>query len=112
MKKNRPGVILSALVPQALENAAVELILRETPTLGVRTRVVQRYVAERRNVPMDTGMGMVNVKVKYLGGVAVGAAPEFEDCRRIALERGMPFQEVYQQAAAQARQQLLERPSD
>ena len=44
MKKNRPGAVLSALVPKQLEEAAVELILRETPTLGIRSRPVDRYV--------------------------------------------------------------------
>ena len=107
MKKNRPGVILSALVPQDLESAAVEVILRETPTLGVRSRPIQRYVAERQSVAMETSMGLVSVKVKFLEGVAVGVAPEFEDCRRIALEIGMPFQEVYQRALTEARAQFL-----
>ena len=108
MKKNRPGVILSALVPLELEAAAMEIILRETPTLGVRTRPVERYVADRQSLPMETGMGVISVKVKYLGGVAVGAAPEFEDCRRIALETATPLQEVYQRAAAEARRRFLE----
>ena len=108
MKKNRPGIVLSVLVPQALESAALELILRETPTLGVRTRAVERYVAERRDVPMEMDMGTVSVKVKYLAGVAVGAAPEFEDCSRIALESSIPFQEVYQRATAEARLRFLQ----
>ncbi len=107
MKKNRPGVVLSALVPQELESAAVDLIMRETPTLGVRTRGVRRYVAERRSVPLETELGTVSIKVKYLEGTAAAAAPEFEDCRRIALETGMPFQEVYHRITALARQQLL-----
>ena len=107
MKKNRPGIILSALVPQDLEFAAVEIILRETPTLGVRSRPIQRYVAERQSMTLETSMGLISVKVKYLEGVAVGVAPEFEDCRRIALEIGMAFQEVYQRALTQARTQFL-----
>ena len=107
MKKNRPGVILSALVPHDLEAAAVDVILRETTTLGVRSRPIQRYVAERQSVAMDTNMGLVSVKVKFLEGVAVGVAPEFEDCRRIAIEIGVPFQEVYQRALTQARAQFM-----
>lgn len=107
MKKNRPGVILSALVPLELEAAAFELMLRETPTLGVRTRPVERYVAERHNVSMESDMGVISVKVKYLGGVAVSAAPEFEDCRRVALETGMTLQEVHQRAVAEARRRFL-----
>ena len=47
MKKNRPGILLSALGPAALENKLAEVFLRDTPTLGVRVRPVGRYVAER-----------------------------------------------------------------
>ena len=107
MKKNRPGVILSALLPQTLEPAAVELILRETPTLGVRSRPVQRYVAEREVVAMETGLGTVRVKVKSLAGEVVAAAPEYEDCRRIALETGQPLQEVYRRAEGEAWRRFL-----
>ena len=108
MKKNRPGVLLSALVPEELEAEACRLIMRETPTLGIRTRRVERYVAERVSLPMETQFGVISVKVKSLGGKPVGAAPEFEDCRRIALEQGLSFQEVYQQATAQAREEFLD----
>ena len=97
MKKNRPGVILAALLPEELEAAAVELILRETPTLGIRRRSVERYAAHRETVAVETADGMVRVKVKYLEGVAVAAAPEYEDCRRIALATGRPLGEVYRE---------------
>ena len=107
MKKNRPATILCALVPQELEGQAVELILRETPTLGVRTRSVERHVADRQSVNIDTDLGRISVKVKSLEGVAVSAAPEPDDCRRIALERGIPFQEVYQRTMEEARRQLI-----
>jgi uncharacterized protein (DUF111 family) len=107
MKKSRPGVILSVLVPQELEAAAVEVILRETPTLGVRSRPIQRYVVERQSMTMETGMGPVSVKVKYLEGVVVGVAPEYEDCRQIALEMGIPFQEIYQRVLIEARSRFM-----
>ena len=108
MKKNRPGVVLSALVPPDLEQAAVELILRETPTLGIRSRLVDRYVAHRHSVTVETGFGPVSVKVKSLESRAFSAAPEPDDCRRIAAETGLPFQQVYQRVAEAARQQLLD----
>ena len=107
MKKNRPGIILSALVPQSLESSAVELILRETPTLGIRTRPVERYVAGRESVEVNTELGTVQVKLKLLSGKPVNASPEFEDCRRIALELGIPLQEVYQRALEEARRLFL-----
>ena len=108
MKKNRPGAVLSALVPPYLEQAAVELILRETPTLGIRSRLVDRYVAHRHSLTIETELGTVSVKVKSLDGSPVSAAPEPDDCRRIAIETGLPFQEVYGRVAEVARQQLLD----
>ncbi len=107
MKKDRPGIVLSALVPQRLESAAVELILRETPTLGVRSRPVERYVAEREVVSIATALGEVRVKVKSLAGKPVSVSPEYEDCRRIALESGASFQEVFQQVMEEARRKFL-----
>jgi uncharacterized protein (TIGR00299 family) protein len=107
MKKNRPGVVLSVLLPERLEGAAVELMLRETPTLGVRSRPVERYAAERTTVQMETSLGPVSIKLKYLSGAVVGASPEYEDCRRIALDTGKPLQEIYRLAERQAQEQYL-----
>lgn len=107
MKKNRPATLLSVLVRKDKEREATEVILRETPTLGIRTRPVDRYVAGRQMVTIETKMGLINVKVKLLDGKAISAAPEPDEVRRIALESGTPFQEVYQQATEEARRQLL-----
>ena len=107
MKKNRPGTVLSALVPKDKEREASEVILRETPTLGIRTRRVDRYVAGREVVSIQTDLGAIDVKVKLLEGKAISAAPEPDEVRRIALETGKPFQEVYQRATEEARRQLL-----
>ena len=107
MKKNRPGTLLSVLVPKGKEREASELILRETPTLGIRTRPVDRYVADRKMVTIETSLGPVTVKFKLLDGVAISAAPEPEEVRRIALETGTPFQEVYQRTTEAARRELL-----
>ena len=107
MKKNRPGTLLSALVPKDKEQEATEVILRETPTLGIRTRRVDRYVAGREMVSIQTELGPIDVKVKLVDGKAIGAAPEPDEVRRIALETGKPFQEVYQRTTEEARRQLL-----
>jgi len=70
--------------------------------------LVDRYVAHRHSVTIETELGPVSVKVKRLEGVPVSAAPEPDDCRRIAIETGLPFQEVYQRVAETARQQILD----
>ena len=83
------------------------MILRETSTLGIRTRSVDRYVAGRQIIKVETGLGPISVKLKILDGRGVSAAPEPDEVRQIALETGRPFQEVYQMATEEARRQLL-----
>ena len=107
MKKNRPGTLLSVLVPADLEAEAVALLLRETTTLGVRRREVERYEAEREMRDVQTEFGPVAVKVKALDGRPVAAAPEYDACRAIAVERGLPLQEVLARVTQAAREQLL-----
>ena len=94
MKKNRPATMLSVLVRRDLVDAAAELILKETSTLGVRRRPVRRYEAERQVVNVDTSLGVVPVKLKRIGDTIAQAAPEYEACKKIALETGLPLAEV------------------
>ena len=107
MKKNRPGTVLSVLVPKDKEQLATGVILHETPTLGIRTRLVDRYVADRKMVTIETELGTVAVKLKLLDGKAISAAPEPDDVRRIAMETGRAFQEVYRKTEEEARRQLI-----
>ena len=111
MKKNRPGTLFSVLVPASLEAQAVSLLLRETTTLGVRRRVVERYEAEREMREVHTEFGPVAVKTKLLDGVPIAAAPEYDVCRAIALEHGLPLQEVLARVTQAAREQLFTAPS-
>ena len=103
MKKGRPGVLLSVLAPDALEQEAVDLLLRETTTLGVRTRRVRRHVAQREVREVETSLGRVPVKVKYLDGRAVAGTPEYEACRALARDRGIPLQTVLRVVESEAR---------
>jgi hypothetical protein len=107
MKKNRPAVMLSVLVPAALHHRAVDLIFRETSTLGLRVQQVERREAEREVFEVATSLGRVSVKVKRLGGVAISLAPEYEECRELALKHSLPLQEVYRIITAEASAQLL-----
>jgi uncharacterized protein (TIGR00299 family) protein len=109
MKKNRPGTMMSAIVPSTLEGEAIELVLRETTTLGVRVRPLARYEAEREAVEIDTSFGTVAVKVKRLEGKNVSVSPEYDVCRAIAQERGLTLQEVYRRVQREAEEALLDR---
>lgn len=97
MKKNRPGVLLTVLARPEQRQGLVELLLRETSTLGVRVSPCEREVLERRLEPVTTRYGVIRVKRAPGGGKA---APEYEDCRAAARRHGVPLQQV--QAAALA----------
>jgi pyridinium-3,5-bisthiocarboxylic acid mononucleotide nickel chelatase len=106
MKKNRPAVMLSVLCRDELEDAVVGILLHETTTLGVRVRDVRRHEAEREVFEFESSLGPAAVKVKRLPGEPPRIAPEYEACRRIAQQLGMPLLEVYRVVAAEAEQCL------
>ncbi len=98
MKKGRPGVMLSVLVDPDLVQSATDLIFRETTTLGVRLRRVERQTVSRRTEVVETAFGPVTVKIANYDGRA-RIAPEYEDCARIAREKDIPILDVYRAAS-------------
>jgi uncharacterized protein (TIGR00299 family) protein len=111
MKKNRPGLDIRVLAKPDRAEALADLIFAETTTLGLRVSTAQRRVLERESVTVDTEYGPVRVKVARRRGKIVNAAPEYEDCRRVALERGVPLKAVMDAARAAARNSAQSRDS-
>ncbi|MCR4406550.1 MAG: nickel pincer cofactor biosynthesis protein LarC [Anaerolineae bacterium] len=96
MKKNRPATMLSVLAPAGEAETLGLVLLRETPTLGLRmTPPLHRWKTGRQIQEVQTPWGIVRVKKKLLGDEVISAAPEYEDCARIAREHGVPLTEVY-----------------
>ncbi|HZA15142.1 MAG TPA: LarC family nickel insertion protein, partial [Myxococcaceae bacterium] len=100
MKKGRPGHLLSVLAPGSLRDALSNVLFSESTTLGVRFHRVERLALERRFEEVETAFGKVRMKVALREGKAINAQPEFEDCRRLAAERGVPVKEVVAEALA------------
>ena len=98
MKKNRPAVMLILICRVEDGDALAQLLLSESNTLGVRIQHMQRRKAQRAQQSVETPFGKMQVKVKLLGGRVISAAPEYEECRRIASERSLPLEEVYEVA--------------
>jgi uncharacterized protein (TIGR00299 family) protein len=94
MKKGRPAVMLTVICENSKERELAELIMRETSTLGVRTNTTKRYFMDRKTVEVDTGYGRARIKVATGEGCSK-AAPEYEDCSRIARLTGIALSEVY-----------------
>jgi uncharacterized protein (TIGR00299 family) protein len=109
MKKNRPGVVLSVICAESEEEALAWIILRETSTLGVRVRPVQRWEAEREAFEFESSLGPVAVKVKRLPDEPPRVAPEYEACKRLAERSGLPLAEVYRIVQGEAEARLASR---
>jgi uncharacterized protein (TIGR00299 family) protein len=98
MKKNRPGVLLTVLCAEADGDKFSELLLRETSAFGIRRYTAERRKLQREFVTVQTPQGGVTVKVGKLDGKVLQAAPEFESCKKLADQAGVPIKEVYDAA--------------
>jgi uncharacterized protein (TIGR00299 family) protein len=100
MKKDRPGVLLTVLCKPSEAEIMIDLLLRETTTLGVRYYEATRRVLERTIEAVETEFGSIRIKVARDSGRTLHFQPEYEDCARIAIESKKPLLEI--QAAASA----------
>lgn len=99
MKKSRLGLLLTAICRSDQVAAIERLIFTETPTFGIRRRVVERSKLRRRLETVTTAFGPIRIKVGECHG-SVTTSPEYEDCRKAAAEHGVALREVI--AAANA----------
>jgi uncharacterized protein (TIGR00299 family) protein len=98
MKKNRPAMKMTCVCTTPDLERITMLIFRETTTIGVRYIIAQRKTLQRRFSQVQTHFGLVSMKISLLDGLPVNFIPEFDDCRRLAAEKGVALKEV--QAAA------------
>jgi uncharacterized protein (TIGR00299 family) protein len=98
MKKNRPGTLLTVLCKPHDTSTLMSLIFAETTTFGARTYTAQRRTLPRESVNVHTQFGDVRIKLSRVNGRILHVAPEFEDCRKLAVEKNVPLQRVISDA--------------
>ena len=98
MKRTRPAVMLSVIVGKKEVDEALRVIFEETTTLGVRMQEVRRRKLARESIVVETRYGPIAVKVARLGSAVKNISPEYEECRRIAEQQGIPLKVVYEEA--------------
>jgi hypothetical protein len=99
MKKGRTGVQMTVLCRPDLVPALGDLLFRETTTIGLRWRLENKIALAREFVEVETSWGKVHIKIARLPeGKIANAAPEFEDCRKLAAERAVPLKQVMEEA--------------
>jgi uncharacterized protein (DUF111 family) len=95
MKKGRPGVVLNVICEPEKESVLKRIIFTESTTLGVRTFPFRKDTLSREFEKINTKFGEVTVKRSFYNGIEVSSKPEYEDCRRIAAQKGLPIKEVF-----------------
>ncbi len=94
MKKNRPGLVLTVVCEPARFDEMTRLVFAETTTIGLRYQAARRRTLEREIIQVQTDYGLVRIKVTSLNGRRVNFVPEYEDCRHLAAEKGVPLKDV------------------
>lgn len=106
MKKNRPGYLLTILCHPNLKDSVLQVLFEETSTLGIRWRQEQKTMLDRKISWINTAHGPVRIKYALSGeGAILKAAPEYEDCKKLAAEKGVPLRKVYEAALLKAKEE-------
>lgn len=95
MKKSRPAVMISVICHDHHLKAVEEILLLRTSTLGVKSSKVIKTMLKRDFVKVSTKYGDVTVKNAYWRGKKIKCKPEYEECKRLAEERGVSIKTIY-----------------
>jgi uncharacterized protein (TIGR00299 family) protein len=98
MKKGRPGVSISVICAKSDIETLEAILFRETGTLGIRRWPVERHTLRRETRTVETPLGPIAGVVAFLDDATPRFSPEYEACRRVADERGIPLPQVYEAA--------------
>jgi len=95
MKKGRPGIVLNVICETESADILKNIIFTETTSLGIRTFPFRKDTLARKFETIQTIYGQVNIKRSFYKDMEVSCKPEYDDCKRIAEEKGIPLKEVF-----------------
>ena len=98
MKKSRPGTVLTILTEAHVADRCAALVLSHSTSFGVRAHTATRWKLPRDIISVSTSYGPVRVKRGFAEDRITILAPEYDDCRRLALAAGVPIQRIYDEA--------------
>lgn len=95
MKKSRPAVKISILCDAGARNAVEEVLWLHSSTFGLRSHNISKTMLKRDVSAVSTKYGDISVKNAYFRGRKIKSKPEYEDCKRLAKEKGVSVKEIY-----------------
>ena len=99
-KKNRPAYKISVLCEPSKLSSLAEILMHETSTFGLRISELKRYKSKREIIQLETIFGLISVKVRF-NEKGKDYFPEYEECRKVALQKNVPLIQVYQEVQNQ-----------
>ena len=102
MKKNRPATQVKVICPLDMIEVISDVLIRETTSIGLRWRIENRMKAERSVEEMQTRFGPLKFKIARINGTVINVTPEYDDCKRVALDNNVALKEVMEAARAMA----------
>jgi uncharacterized protein (DUF111 family) len=78
-----------------LEKQLGQVVLEQTTALGYRYYPVTRHILDRELISVDTGYGLVRVKIARQGRTVMNIAPEYVDCLEIAQQYQLAVKHIY-----------------
>lgn len=108
MKKNRPGILLTVVCTTTDYKPLLDIIFSQTTTLGVRIQYAERQKLLRAVEKIETPYGPISLKIGKEGDVIKNIAPEWEECRKIAQESGIPVKKIFMSALINGTQKLMD----
>jgi uncharacterized protein (TIGR00299 family) protein len=95
MKKSRPAIKISILCGDRERQAIEEILWLKTSTFGLRTQRVSKTMLKRDFSIRSTRYGAITMKNAYFRGKKIKSKPEYEDCRKLAREKGVSVKAIY-----------------
>lgn len=108
MKKNRPGIILQILSHPLTVSRLINLVFRESSTIGIRSYPVTKHMLQREISTIQTIYGEVKVKISRLKDDVVTVSPEYESCLQLSQKIGIPVKDIYAKALGDAHTLFLD----
>lgn len=91
MKKNRPAIKLCILCKEDDLNKFIDLMILQTSTFGIRYSKYNRVTLDRKFTKIETEYGKITVKLGYYNGQLIRINPEYEDCKKISINKNIPL---------------------
>lgn len=111
MKKGRPGILVSVIVPPENVSRIEDLLFKQTSTLGIRKYLVERQCLAREYQTVDLKGCRIKIKIALKNGEIINYAPEYEDCLQAAQTLNQPLKDVYDEAKYQFRKMFFQEGS-